>query len=169
MDRLDELADLALAAAKQHVALYAWALDGIANFPWQRFFLSPGFGGLAAVLAASIAFEGLRRSVKAQRETARKEQWWDRARWALDLTLSDQSSTREVGYGVLEALAESEYAAEHEAEVIDAALERGIGAYDPEDGLDESSETLGDGDADEPSESGTEPDETGPTRPRGAE
>lgn len=83
---------------------------------------SSGFGGTAAVLAACIAFLGDSRSVRGQRETARKQQWWDRARWALDLPLSDDSLRREVGIGVLDALGSSEFAREHEVDLVEAAI-----------------------------------------------
>jgi hypothetical protein len=93
---------------------------------WMK---SPGFGGLAAVVAAVVAFIGVSRTVKAQREATRRQQWWERARWALNLTLDDESSTRAVGFEVLDALANSEYAEEHEAEVIDAAVNATLEAY----------------------------------------
>jgi hypothetical protein len=103
---------------------------------------SPGFGGAAAVVAAVIAFIGVSRNLKAQRNANRKQQWWERARWALDLTLDDDSSTRAVGFEVLDALARSEYADEHEAEVIDAAVSATLEAYveqDDEDGVPDES------------------------------
>jgi hypothetical protein len=49
-----------------------------------------------------------------------------RAQWALDLTLSDDTAIRTVGFEVLEALANSEWADEHEADVIAAATERAL-------------------------------------------
>ncbi len=102
-----------------------------AFFIWVGEWLkSPGFGGLAAVVAAGVAFIGVSRTVKAQREAARRQQWWERARWALDLTLDQESSTRVVGFEVLDALANSEYAEEHEAEVIDAAVNATLDAYE---------------------------------------
>jgi hypothetical protein len=96
---------------------------------WAQWVMSPGFGGLAAVVAAVVAFIGVSRTVKAQREANRKQQWWERARWALDLTLEDDSTTRAIGFEVLDALARSEYASEHEAEVIDAAVAPALEAY----------------------------------------
>lgn len=99
---------------------------------------SPGFGGLAAVVAAVIAYKAAGRAARTsdrnavadrtQRDHAeRKSQWWKRAEWALDLTLSQDSETRTVGFKVLEALAESEWAEEHEGDVIAAATERSLG------------------------------------------
>ncbi|WP_157943939.1 hypothetical protein [Blastococcus atacamensis] len=98
---------------------------------------SPGFGGVAAVIAAIIAFKAATRAATAARTTAaqdrlqreraeRKAQWWLRAQWALDLTLSSDSETRTVGFRVLEALADSEWAEEHEGDIIAAATERAL-------------------------------------------
>ena len=83
---------------------------------WVR---SPGFGGLAAVAAATIAYRAASRAAagarlnatedRRQRDSAeRKSQWWKRAEWALDLTLEEDTRTRQIGYEVLDALARSE-------------------------------------------------------------
>lgn len=99
---------------------------------------SPGFGGAAAVVAAGLALFGVvlagrtqRSNTKADRElkekTDRKDQWWQRAKWALDYTLSNDPEKRVVGFKVLEALGNSEWANEHEADVIAAATERTLG------------------------------------------
>jgi hypothetical protein len=98
---------------------------------------SPGFGGLAAVVAAVIAYRAAARAARAaernaaedreQRERAeRKSQWWKRAVWALDLTLSRRNAVRTVGYQMLDALARSEWADEHEKDVIAAATLRSL-------------------------------------------
>lgn len=92
--------------------------------------MSPGFGGLAALAAAAVAYRGAVRSIRNQRASTRKEQWWDRARWALDLTLSESGEERAVGFAVLEALASSEWAEEHETDVIAAATEPTLEAYE---------------------------------------
>lgn len=96
--------------------------------------MSPGFGGSAAVCAAVLAFTGVHLTVRAQRHANRKQQWWERARWALDLTLSSETTTRTVGLDVLEALSRSEYAGEHEFEVVDAAVARALDQYAPRAG-----------------------------------
>lgn len=98
--------------------------------------MSPGFGGSAAVCAAILAFIGVHLTVRAQRHANRKQQWWERARWALDLTLSDQTTTRTVGLDVLEALSRSEYAGEHEFEVVDAAVAGVLDQYAPRAGAE---------------------------------
>lgn len=103
---------------------------------WAEWLTSPGFGGTAAVFAATIAFIGVARSVKAQRDTARKQQWWERAKWALDLTLSADSVSRTIGLEVLDALGHSEYAGEHEYDLVDAAVAPTLEAYADEIGRD---------------------------------
>ncbi len=98
--------------------------------PWAQ---SPGFGGAAAVAAAVIAFFAARGQASVQRQAERKEQWWKRAEWALNLTLSQDSDIRTIGFHTLESLSTSEYADEHEGDVIAAATERSIDqALDPE-------------------------------------
>lgn len=64
-----------------------------------------------------------------QRAAQRKEQWWKRAEWALNLTLSDDPQRQELGLEVLDALSESEWKQEHESDVIAAAK----GRFDPTD------------------------------------
>ena len=92
-------------------------------FEWAR---SPGFGGVAALIAATIAYSAARRQASLNRLAQRKEQWWKRAEWALNLSLSDDSDERTVGFRVLESLSTSEWAAEHEGDVIAAATDRPI-------------------------------------------
>ena len=114
---------------------------GVTDFTFGQWLMSPGFGGLAAVAAASIAFFGVSRNVKVQREANRKQQWWERAKWALDLTLNDDSTTRTVGFEVLDALASSEWAREHEYDVIEAAVGPTLEAYEEQARADEGTDT----------------------------
>lgn len=86
--------------------------------PWAQ---TPGFGGAMAVLASVIAFAAARHLARIQRAALRKEQWWKRAEWALNLTLDPDVDRREIGLSTLEALSTSEWRAEHEADVIAGA------------------------------------------------
>lgn len=99
--------------------LYRWFSE------WSR---SAGFGGVAAISAATIAFFAARQNARRQERADRKAQWWARAQWALDLTLVDDEHAQEVGFGMLDALANSEWAGEHEADVIAAATEPALEA-----------------------------------------
>jgi len=112
-----------------------------ATLDWLReWLLSPGFGGAAAVGAAVIAFVAARRQAEVNRVASRKEQWWKRAEWALNLTLSDKSENRIVGLDTLDALSRSEWAAEHEGDVIAAATEWALGEPEPHDGQSATAE-----------------------------
>ena len=99
----------------------------------ELFLRSPGFGGLAAVVAAAIAFLGVVRSNATKRKADRKQQWWDRARWALDLLLGETETARDVGVAALDALSLNEYAKVHEKELINAVLTAGLARYVTED------------------------------------
>lgn len=105
----------------------------------RAFITSAGFGGLMAVVAAVIAYaaarHGARSAVKQaekDREQAerheRKAQWWSRAQWALNQTVSGETEAAKVGHRVLAALGESEWAEEHEFDVIEAATSAALEA-----------------------------------------
>jgi hypothetical protein len=67
-------------------------------FYWfPDFAQSPGFAGCLAVVAAVIAYIATTRN-------ARKEQWWKRAEYALNLTLSADDTTQITGLEMLDAL-----------------------------------------------------------------
>lgn len=94
-----------------------------------------------AVLAATIAYFAARHSASSNRKQAeqdreqrkisdRKDQWWARAEWALNQTVG---ANPELGYRVVNALRESEWADEHEADVIAAATEDALGSEILED------------------------------------
>jgi hypothetical protein len=112
-------------------ATWSWAR----GLPLGEWLMSPGFGGTAALAAALIALRGVRRTVTAQREANRKQQWWDRAKWALDLLLEDDYRKQIAGLEVLAALADSEWAFEHEADFVDAAVRPFLDAYLSRSGL----------------------------------
>lgn len=112
---------------------------------WDQWLKSPGFGGVAAVAAAGIAFGAATLAARSSREQAkedrdqrtaaeRKSQWWSRAQWALDLLKDNDSAVRAMGLRVLAALGESQWAGEHEGDIIDAATQ---------DALDAEPETVG--------------------------
>lgn len=106
---------------------------------WRSFFTSAGFGGSAAVLAALIAYLAARQAANTARVQAeadrevterrdRKAQWWLRAEWALNQVASGNTARAEIGQKVLEALAGSEWAEEHEFDIIAAATEDALSA-----------------------------------------
>lgn len=68
---------------------------------WLR---SPGFGGVAAVCAAGIAWIGVRHSVAAQQAAARGDQRWDRLKWAVDMVLSGKETASVASLTALDAI-----------------------------------------------------------------
>lgn len=72
---------------------------------------------LAAVIAAFIGW----RSMQTQAEASRRAQWWERAEWALDASMSSSMDRRVIGLGVLTLLAESRLAGEEEARILQVA------------------------------------------------
>jgi hypothetical protein len=62
-------------------------------------------------------------TVRQRREADRRDQWWKRAQWALDLVMSpsESQSRAAVGFAVLERLASSELARREELLVLEAA------------------------------------------------
>lgn len=73
-------------------ALTWFAGMGAPTLDWlAKFATSPGFGGLAAVIAALVAYRAARRTADAARSSATSQQWWETARWAADkLLMSSQ-------------------------------------------------------------------------------
>lgn len=52
---------------------------------WITLFVrSPGFGRVAAVGAAAVAFHTSGKAAETQRETAAHDRWWDQAKWTLE-------------------------------------------------------------------------------------
>ncbi|WP_104196239.1 hypothetical protein [Cryobacterium sp. M15] len=66
-------------------------------FWFPDFAQSPGFAGCLAVVAAVIAYI-------ATTKNSRKEQWWKRAEYALNLTLAAEETTQITGLEMLDAL-----------------------------------------------------------------
>ncbi|GAA1883585.1 hypothetical protein GCM10009715_32430 [Paeniglutamicibacter psychrophenolicus] len=84
---------------------------------WRSFWVSPAVGGLAAVAAAGIAFGAAWQTVRASSRGARRQEWWYRAEWALNLAVADEGKARDVGIRVLEVL--NKEATETEAQILE--------------------------------------------------
>ena len=59
--------------------------------------------------------------MQTQAEANRRAQWWERAEWALDASMSSSMDRRVIGLGVLALLAESSLAGEEEARILQVA------------------------------------------------
>ncbi len=81
--------------------------------------LGPVATGVAALVALAVGLV----TVRQRREADRRDQWWKRAQWALDLVLSPSESEPRaaVGFAVLERLAMSDLARREELLVLEAA------------------------------------------------
>ena len=81
--------------------------------------LGPVATGLAALVALAVGLV----TVLQRREADRRDQWWKRAQWALDLVLSPSESEPRaaVGFAVLERVAASGLARHEELLVLEAA------------------------------------------------
>lgn len=81
--------------------------------------LGPVATGVAVMVALAVGFV----TVRQRREADRRDQWWKRAQWALDLVMSpsESQSRAAVGFAVLERLASSELARREELLVLEAA------------------------------------------------
>ena len=59
--------------------------------------------------------------MQTQAEANRRAQWWERAEWALDASMSSSMDRRVIGLGVLTLLAESSLAGEEEVRILQVA------------------------------------------------
>lgn len=75
--------------------------------------------GMAALVALTVGLFTLRQ----RQEADRRDQWWKRAQWALDLVLepSEDEGKATVGFAVLERLADSDLARKEELLILEAA------------------------------------------------
>jgi hypothetical protein len=71
---------------------------------WREFWTSPAAGGVFALIGAFIAFGAANRAASVHRRSAARQEWWDRAQWALDLARADKHSDRLIGLEALEGL-----------------------------------------------------------------
>jgi hypothetical protein len=71
---------------------------------WRAFFTSPGFGALAAVLAALGVWINTTADRRRAREEDRSEKWWAATMWAADHSFSDKDDEVEAGFNALDAL-----------------------------------------------------------------
>lgn len=93
-----------------------WVNDG---WPWTSAWLtSPGFGGMAAVVAAALALAGARHQ-------ARLNAWWQRVEWAVTLYVNPKATEieRRTGASALEYLQESRLARSDEKGFVGAVVE----------------------------------------------
>lgn len=71
---------------------------------WREFWTGPPAAGLFAVLGAFVAFGAAWVTSNTARQAARRDEWWDRAEWALNLAMSDKGSDRDAGLAAIEVV-----------------------------------------------------------------
>lgn len=108
----------------------ASAADPQAGASWWE--ILGALGPLAVLAAAVLTFiigwktlDQRRRAdaaaLEQRREADRRSEWWARAQWAIDASLSEDPHRQETGLGVLNLLAQSDLAGEEEAAIISIA------------------------------------------------
>lgn len=80
-------------------------------------------GPIATALAALVALSVGIATVRQRRDADRRDQWWKRTQWALDLCLNSEEDDAQaaIGFAVLQVLAGSPMGHLEEIRVIEAA------------------------------------------------
>ncbi|QTG79439.1 hypothetical protein [Arthrobacter crystallopoietes] len=81
-------------------------------------------GPLATLLAAAVAGFIAWQALKERALADRRAEWWSRAQWALDASLSADMERKATGLGVLALLAKSHLATDEEIEILATAAIR---------------------------------------------
>ncbi|PYI69752.1 hypothetical protein CVV68_01185 [Arthrobacter livingstonensis] len=81
---------------------------------WREFFTGPPVAGFFALVGAGVAYLAARVGSRSARIGAERQEWWDRAEWALNLARSDQSIDRLIGLKALQPLTENATYTEYE-------------------------------------------------------
>ena len=68
---------------------------------WRQFWSGPPAAGIFALLGAGIAFAAARVAARTARRSAERQEWWDRAEWALNLARSRTGADRDLGLRTL--------------------------------------------------------------------
>lgn len=80
---------------------------------WRDFWTGPPAAGVFALVGAVVAFIAATKSARVQRRAAERQEWWDRAEWALNLARSEDDSSRYIGMSALQGLEEDATRAEY--------------------------------------------------------
>jgi hypothetical protein len=77
---------------------------------------------IATLVVATVALYVGLRTIRQRDLADRREQWWDRFRWATDLTLSPTPRDRVLGLEVLDLLGASALAGPEELDLLEAGM-----------------------------------------------
>ncbi|UWX95693.1 hypothetical protein N2K95_08230 [Arthrobacter zhaoxinii] len=85
-------------------------------------------GPLAVLLAGALTFFIGWKTLEQRRKADQRSEWWTRAQWAIEASLSEDPRRQETGLGVLDLLAQSDLAGAEEAAIISIAWARPLTA-----------------------------------------
>ena len=94
--------------------------------PWWD--IVAALGPLAVLLAGALTFFVGWKTLEQRRKADQRSEWWARAEWAIEASLSDDPRRQETGLGVLDLLAQSDLAGAEEAAIISIAWARPLTA-----------------------------------------
>ncbi|MBP3036263.1 hypothetical protein J2M53_08355 [Arthrobacter sp. zg-ZUI100] len=109
-------------------------------------------GPLAVLMAAVLTFIIGWKTLNQRRRADQRSEWWNRAQWAIEASMSDDPRRQETGLGVLDLLAQSDLAGEEETAIISIAWARPLTALmdsNAEMGQNETTSTPGSEEADD--------------------
>jgi hypothetical protein len=87
-------------------------------------------GGTASALGGSLIQARKAGQDTSQRETqSRREEWWRRFRWAVELTANEDPERRTVGFAVLGELVRSPLASDDERRIVVAVTDPVLAGY----------------------------------------
>lgn len=84
--------------------------------------LGPAATGVAALVALAVGIATVRQRDRADQ----RDQWWKRAQWALELTLSDRAAETAHGFAMLTHLAHGHLASDDERALLASLEELGL-------------------------------------------
>ncbi len=87
-------------------AVVVWLFArGIVDEEFVRdFWTGPPAAGIFTLVGAGLAYGAATVAARVSRRSAERQEWWDRAKWALDLVMSSDEADREVGLAAIEVL-----------------------------------------------------------------
>lgn len=100
---------------------------------WRDFWSGPPVAGIFALGGAGIAYGAALLGAKTSRTAAKRQEWWDRAEWALTLARSDKYVDRIIGLEALTALSSEATRTEYRLilAVTEAVSGEGVESRDP--------------------------------------
>ncbi|WP_146362033.1 hypothetical protein [Arthrobacter yangruifuii] len=112
----------------------------VLDTPWWE--ILAALGPLAVLLAGALTFYVGWKTLEQRRKADQRSEWWARAQWAIEASLSDDPRRQETGLGVLDLLAQSDLAGAEEAAIISIAWARPLTALVDSNGEMSQNETI---------------------------